>query len=106
MAFMTPEARTEALETEVAKLRADLATIAHVLSSEGGKQAVFHDALVALITATPPNPVLEKILADRLARTEARSVAESNMEAYLDGVQSAQEYVQSGVAESRRLYAD
>jgi hypothetical protein len=103
--FMTPEDRIEALEQEVEKLRADLAALVQVVSCEGGVQTVFQHAVVALITATPPNPLLEELLSENLARTEAQSVAGAEIDAYVEGVQEAQDYVLSGLEESRRLYA-
>lgn len=62
--------------------------------------------MVALITATPPNPVLENLLSESLARTEAQSVAAAEIEAYLEGVQEAQDYVLSGLEEARSLYGE
>jgi chromosome condensin MukBEF ATPase and DNA-binding subunit MukB len=103
---MTSEERIEQLEKEVAQLRCDLTEVIQIFSQEGGRARAFEQAVLALITATPPNALLDKVLPDLLARTEAHVVSEILMEPHLDGVQLAQELILEHLEKSHQLYAD
>jgi hypothetical protein len=103
---MTSEDRIEQLEREVARLRSDLTEVIHIFSHEGGRARAFQQAVLAMITATPPNALLDKALPDLLARAEAHIVGEVLIEEHVDGIQSAQELILKHLEQSHRLYSE
>lgn len=90
---MTPEDRIEALEKEVGRLNARLdqaiKTIVEVTTGDRGGARAFEQAVLSILTATPPNETLDKDLTDRLGVMEAYAVGEVKSEEHIDGMQLA-----------------
>lgn len=104
---MTSEERIEALEKTILGMQSAFDDYASIHQQLAGQARIYEAAVSALVAAHPQPELLRPVLVHELALVDASSVAISNSEERVVGVQSAQRVVMKALAacEARQAQA-
>lgn len=103
---MTPDERITAIEQNLQQMHAAFDQYGRIHQQLAGQTRIYEAAVFALIASHPCPGTLAPVLADELAGVEAGTVAESNSEERLVGVQSAQRVLMQALAVAHSRLSD